>query len=223
MDMLARGEIDALVSMDSFGAHDRVIPVCKIGASDYYFALNKDRLDLLAELNNAMSAIQNEDPYYNQRMFDEYINVTKTNAFITPGLENWLSAHGPIRVGYWDDYLPFCGTDKLTGEFTGALKDYLAFTSNCLKNAHIQFEAVLYTSVSTAMTAMKNGKIDCVFPVNLSTYDSEAMGGADGQSHHENVYERADRSGRAVEHCAREPSHRSHRRGEHQLRNPDDG
>lgn len=176
MEMLAKGEIDAFVSMDSFGAHDRVIPVCKIGASDYYFAVNKDRLDLLTELNNAMSAIQDEDPYYNQRMFDEYINVTKTNAFLTPGLENWLSAHGPIRVGYWDDYLPFCGTDKLTGEFTGALKDYLAFASNCLKNARIQFEAVPYPSVSAAMTAMKNGKIDCVFPVNLSTYDSEVKG-----------------------------------------------
>ena len=59
---LAQGELDALVSMDSFGAQERVIPVTKIGSSDYYIVVNKNRPDLLTELNNAMSAIQDEDP-----------------------------------------------------------------------------------------------------------------------------------------------------------------
>lgn len=35
MTKLANGEIDALVSMDSLGAEKRVIPVCKIGSSDF--------------------------------------------------------------------------------------------------------------------------------------------------------------------------------------------
>ena len=63
MNMLAQGDIDALVSMDSFGAQEKVVPVCKIGSSDYYFAVNRARPDLLAELNGALMAIQDEDPY----------------------------------------------------------------------------------------------------------------------------------------------------------------
>ena len=176
MSMLAHGEIDAYVSMDSFGSQERVVPVCKIGASDYYFAVNNDRPDLLLQLNNAMTAIQDEDPYFNQRMFDQYVQLTKTNAYLSANLENWLTKRGTIRVGYWENYLPFCASDKETGEVTGALKNWLAHASNCLKNTEILFEAVPYPSTGAALAAMKSGEIDCVFPVNLNTYDGEQMG-----------------------------------------------
>ena len=176
MDMLAQGRIDALVSMDSFGSQERVVPVTQIGASDYYFAVNKARPDLLAELNAALTAIQDEDPYFNQRMFDQYVNLTRTNAFLTPRLESWLESHGAVRVGYWEDYLPFCATDRQTGELTGALKDWLAHASGCLKNAKVSFEAVPYPSTDAALAAMKRGEIDCVFPINLSAHSGETMG-----------------------------------------------
>lgn len=176
MNLLTRGDIDAYVSLDSFGAKERVIPVSKIGSSDFYFVINRERPDLLAELDRALSAIQDEDPYYNQRLSDAYFQLTKTNAFLTPSLEQWLSDHGTIRVGYLDDYLPFCDADKTTGELTGALKDYLAHASNCLKNAAVSFEAFPYPSTDAAFAAMKRGELDCVFPVNLSTYNGEMMG-----------------------------------------------
>ncbi|MBR6891295.1 MAG: transporter substrate-binding domain-containing protein [Clostridia bacterium] len=176
MVILAQGEIDALVSMDSFGAQERVVPVTKIGASEYYIAVNKARPDLLAELNGAMSAILDEDPYYNQRLFDAYVHLTKTNAFLRPSLEEWLKAHGAIRVGYWDDYMPFCATNAQTGELDGALKDYLAHAATRLKNADIRFEATPYPSTDAALSAMKRGEIDCVFPINMSTSSGEASG-----------------------------------------------
>lgn len=176
MEMLAQGELDALVLMDSFGSMERVVPVTKIGASDYYFAVNKNRPDLLAELNSTMSAIQDEDPYFNQRMFDEYVRLTKTNAFLPQHLEDWLSNHGTIRVGYLDNVLPFCSTDKATGTLTGALKDYLVHASKCLKNAEVRFEATPYSSINAAIEAVKSGEIDCVFPANISTYYAETNG-----------------------------------------------
>lgn len=176
MTMLAEGQIDALVSMDSLGAEKRVIPVCNIGSSDYFFAVNKQRPDLLSELNSALSAIQDEDLFYNQKIAEEYISLLRTNAFITPVQESWLEEHGAIRVGYWEDYLPFCATDKKTGALTGALKDYLAQASNCLKNADVRFEAVPYPTTDEAMAAKKKGEIDCVFPVNLSSYEGEEIG-----------------------------------------------
>ena len=135
MTMLANGDIDAVVSMDNLGAEKQVIPVCKIGASDFFFAVNRNRADLLNELNSALTAIQDEDPYLNQKLSEDYVNLMKTNAFATPGQEHWLAEHGTIRVGYWDDYLPFCATDKQTGELTGALKDYLAQATNSLKTS----------------------------------------------------------------------------------------
>ena len=174
--MLERGDIDALVTMDSMGAEVKMIPVCRIGSSDFYFTVNKDRNDLWNELNAAMNSIQDEDPYFNQRMFDEYVHVTKTNAFLLPSLENWLEEHGAIRVGYLENYMPFCAEDKSGGGLTGALRDYLAHASNCMKNANVTFETYPYPSLDDAIGAMKSGEVDCVFPINLSTYDGETRG-----------------------------------------------
>lgn len=176
MSLLSQGGLDAYVTMDSQGAQERVSPVCKVGSSDYYFAVNKDRPDLLAELNNAMNAIVDEDPYFNQRMFDQYVRITKTNAFLPQSLDDWLNGHGTIRVGYLDDDLPFCAADKTKGELTGALKEYLAHASGCLKNTKISFGAMPYSGTDALLEALKTGEVDCVFPVNISTYYGEENG-----------------------------------------------
>ncbi|MBR2676546.1 MAG: transporter substrate-binding domain-containing protein [Solobacterium sp.] len=176
MGMIDTGEIDGYASTNTFGAKGKVAPACRIGSSDYYYAVNKNRPDLLAELNYALAAIQNEDPYFNTRMSEEHLYTTNTNAFLTSSQEDWLKEHGTIRVGYRQDFLPFCQTDKATGEMTGALKDYLAHAAYSLKNSDIQFETIPYASTESALEAMKAGKIDCVFPVYLSSYDSNETG-----------------------------------------------
>ena len=56
------------------------------------------------------------------------------------------------------------------------MKDYLDYASNALKNAHLSFETISYPTVSEAIEDLKQGKIDCVFPANLTYYDSEMQG-----------------------------------------------
>ena len=176
LHMLETGELDAYVTVDSFTNPERAAPVFKIGTSDYYFAVSMKRPDLLADLNGAMSRIQEENLYYNQQMFDRYIKTVGSNAFLTPDEADWLSAHGPIRVGYQDNYLAFCASDPETGALTGAIKDYLAYAENCLANAQLTFETSAYPTVEAAIQALRDGQIDCVFPANLSGYDGEKLG-----------------------------------------------
>ena len=173
--MLETGELDAYITPDTYGDPEQLVPVYKIGSSDFYFAVNKNRPDLLNELNAAMSRIQDENPYYNQRMFEKYVQQFGSNAFLTSAEQAWLSAHGVIRVGYQDNYLAFCARDSATGELTGALKDYLAAASDCVTNAHLDFEATAFPTAAAALEALKRGEVDCVFPANLSSYDGEVM------------------------------------------------
>ncbi|MBR3245372.1 MAG: transporter substrate-binding domain-containing protein, partial [Parasporobacterium sp.] len=121
MDMVTRGEIDGFTSIYTFSSEQKVVPVSRVGSSDYYYAVNKNRPDLLAELNMALAGIQDEDPYFNQRMSEERLYNTRTNAYLSPDQEDWIQNHGPVRIGYRDNYLPFCQSDKATGELTGAL------------------------------------------------------------------------------------------------------
>ena len=175
LNMLMRGELDGYTTVYSFGSEQKIVPVARVGASDYYYAVNKNRPDLLAELNMALSGIQDEDPNFRYRISEGNNYNTNTNIFLTPAQEDWLRAHGRIRIGYRDNSLPFCETDKATGEMTGALKDYLAHAANHLRSYNIQFETVPFASTADAMNALKAGRIDCVFPVNLSSHDSRAM------------------------------------------------
>ena len=175
LDMLTRGEIDGYTTVYSFGSEQKIVPVSRVGASDYYYAVNKSRPDLLAELNLALSGIQDEDPDFRHRISQNNNYNTNTNIFLTPGQEDWLKAHGPIRIGYRDDCLPFCDADKQTGELIGALGDYLTHAANHLRRYDIQFEAHPYASTEDALKALRAGEIDCVFPVNLSSHDAAAM------------------------------------------------
>ena len=176
LNMLETGELDAYVTVDSFTDPERAEPVCKVGSSDFFFAIGKDRPDLLAELNDALSSIQDEDRYFNQQMFERYIRTAGTNAFLTPDELDWLSGHDVIRLGYQDNYLAFCAADKETGKLTGAIKDYLEYASHSMENAELRFETSPYPTVEDALDALHRGEIDCVFPANLSGYDGERLG-----------------------------------------------
>ena len=79
-------------------------------------------------------------------------------------------------MGYRDGYLPFCGTNKNTGEVDGLLKDFIAVSSNVVRNADIRFETTPYPNTDALIKALKNKEIDCIFPVSLDLYDAEEMG-----------------------------------------------
>ena len=174
--LLNRGEIDVYLAVEACADAERAVPVCRIGASDFYFAVSKARPELLTALNAAMSRIQEEDPYFSQRLHNKYLRTSSANLFLTADEKAWLAGHGSIRVGYQDNYLAFCAQDKKTGELTGALKDYLEVAANCLKNAQLDFVPVAFPTSAAAIEAMKNGEIDCVFPANLTDYDGEQQG-----------------------------------------------
>ncbi len=172
LDMLKKGDIDMYVVLDGYLDSRVATPVCKVGASDFFFAVNKSRPVLQAELNSAMNRIQEENKNYNQQFYDKYLKAFGFNYYLNKEEKSWLSEHGTIRVGYQDNYLSFCAADKETGKLTGALKDYLEDASTCLENAELRFEPVAYPSAAEAIEALRNGEVDCMFPTNFFFYPS---------------------------------------------------
>ena len=176
LDKLNRGELDMYVGTNIVkkgSGKDKAVPLCKVGASPFFFAVSLTRPDLLKELDAAMYRIQDENRYYGQQMYQKYFYSSDFGAYLTPAENDWLARHGIIRVGYRADYLPYCGKDAKTGMLTGALKDYLEIASSSVKNAKLYFDPVPYPNMDVALEALKNGEIDCIFPVNFSDYDGE--------------------------------------------------
>ena len=176
LEMLAKGEFDALVTLDTYGNSADVVPVCKVGAADSFFGISKSRPDLKQEIDVAMNRILEENRDFNQQMTEKYNKASSVNHFLTADEVNWLSDHGTIRVGFRDDFLPYSDLDNEGGRLTGALSDYLSFAKSCEKNATLHFEAVPFSTSEEALRALNSGEIDCLFPINLSTYDGAQQG-----------------------------------------------
>ena len=175
MRLVADGELDGYAAVYAVNSEDRTVPICRIGGSDYFYAVNKNRPDILADLNMALAGIKDEDPYFSEKISEKRLYENRTNLTLMPNQEDWLKDHGTIRIGYRDDYLPFCKADEETGELTGALKDYLMHATNELQGMDIKFEAISYASTEDALAAMKAGEVDAVFPVYLHPYDADQM------------------------------------------------
>ncbi|MBR3039644.1 MAG: transporter substrate-binding domain-containing protein [Lachnospiraceae bacterium] len=175
IEMLKNGTLDAFLTVDSYADPSVIEPVCKIGSSDFYFAVNKYRPDLLTDLENAMNRIQDEDKYYDQKLYEKYLQNTGSNQYLSADEQKWLEKHGSIKVGYQDNYLAFCAADK-DGNLTGALKDYLEFASTSILNADLKFETICFATAQEGMDALAAGEIDCMFPANFTDYDAEQMG-----------------------------------------------
>ncbi len=152
MEMIVRKEIDGYASIFSYDFEQNVLPLCRIGGSDYYYAVNKNRPDLLDELNMAMAEIQDEDPYFKENISKTRLYDTRTNATLAPKQEDWIAEHGAIRIGYRDNYLPFCSSDPETGELTGALKDYLVRAKNNMNSPNLEFKTIPFESTDAALS-----------------------------------------------------------------------
>ena len=173
---LKRGELDACVSIHTFDRHHDITPVCKIGSSNFFFAVSKNRPELLSELDFAMNRIQEDNFYYIQSLYSKYVGYSSTEMYLTPSELQWLAGHGAIRVGYRDNYLAFCAQDPDTGELTGALKDFLNLASHSVKNAQIEFVAIPISTPEGSLDLLMSGEVDCLFPTNVSDSDGEKIG-----------------------------------------------
>lgn len=176
MAKLIAGEIDMYLTLDAISDPESTIPVCKIASSDFYFAVNKSRPDILEELNSAMERIQNDNRSYNQQLYSKYLKTIGINDRFSSHEISWLKEHSTIKIGYQDNYLAFCAKDPKTGELIGALKDYLKTASTCMSNGKLKFEPVAYPTSEDALEALKNGEIDCMFPINMTDYYGEEEG-----------------------------------------------
>lgn len=172
MSKASDGELDGMVIPDGF-IMDSYRPTYKIGVSDYFFGVNKDRTDLLDELNASMAKIFERNANYNNQLREKYYRKTVVSSHFDAEESQYLSEHDVIRVGYRNNTLPLCKKDEKSGQVTGLLADIL---SEFESQTGSRFEAVVFDDNQMMVDALKNGDIDCAFPVTDSIWFSEQEG-----------------------------------------------
>ena len=76
---LANHEIDCFVSLEeSFWTELGISTITCVGKSGIYYAINKDRADIKEELDNAMRALEDADPFYTADLYKRYFSMDYT-------------------------------------------------------------------------------------------------------------------------------------------------
>ncbi len=171
--LLDSGELDAIVDYTGYIENlQGCVPLVSIGQTDYYFAVNKRKPELKAEIDGAMNTILVQNTSYNHYLDEKYVSKGITSKYLSTSEVETLKKHGPIRIGYKDDYLPYSGTEE--GKESGLLRDLLEHFKGTMKNADIAFETVPYPSIEAAVEAVHKGEVDLAYPLFYDDYDAES-------------------------------------------------
>ena len=165
---LANREIDCFVSLEeSCWAELGISTITRVGSSGIYYAINKDRADIKKELDNAMRALEDADPFYTADLYKRYFSLDYT-PILTGEEKAWLKEHGAIRMGFLTSDSGVSTYDPATGEIIGTIVDYIRFARGCLGNQELEFQLVGYDDKEAELNALKSGEIDMVFHFDQS-------------------------------------------------------
>ena len=165
---LANHEIDCFVSLEeSFWAELGISTITRVGESGIYYAINKDRPDIKKELDTAMRALDEADPFYTADLYKRYFSLDY-KPILTGEEKTWLRKHGAIRMGFLTSDSGVSTYDPATGEITGTIIDYIQFAADCLGNQELEFQLVGYDDKEAELNALKSGEIDMIFHFDQS-------------------------------------------------------
>ena len=165
---LANHEIDCFVSLEEpFWAELGISTITRVGSSGIYYAINKDRPDLKEELDNAMRALEDADPFYTADLYKRYFSLDYI-PILTGEEKAWLKEHGAIRMGFLTSDSGVSTYDPATGEIIGTIVDYIRFARGCLGNQELVFQLVGYDDKEAELNALKSGEIDMIFHFDQS-------------------------------------------------------
>ena len=160
---LANHEIDCFVSLEeSIWSEQGIASVTTIGKSGIYFAINKERSDIKAELDYAMRQLEQDSPFFKADLYKKYFTLDY-NQSLTGGEKSWLEEHGDIRIGFLNNDPAIFYRDEATEKLTGMLAEYTSYAKDCLGNRALKFYMQEYDSYDEMTQALQNSEIDMVF------------------------------------------------------------
>lgn len=169
----ANREIDGVVSTETPAwVEEGMFAIATTGGSGIYYAINKNRPDLKAELDRAMRTMEYDKPFYADELYQRYLSAQSV-AVLSNKEKEWLAEHGAIRIGFLNHDPGVSTIDPECGELVGVINDYIKYAVDCLGNHTLEFETLGFDSQEEEIQALKTGKIDMIFHADQSPYASE--------------------------------------------------
>ncbi len=170
-------QADATVDTDNaVFQEDNMVPIALIGKSDFYLAVNKERPDLVEDLNAALTKINSINPSFTGKLANDYFSGLAVTSTLQADELDWIIDHPTITVGYVDDYLPLSDQDE-KGQAIGVIRDVLQeITLKLNIQDRTRLTYIPYKSYEAMIDALQEGAVDVAFPVNNDVAQAEKDG-----------------------------------------------
>ncbi|MDO5146495.1 MAG: diguanylate cyclase [Eubacteriales bacterium] len=152
------GKADACLQMDvsmeeGFRAAGRFSP------KPYYFILNKERTDLLQDMNSCMGSLLQACPNLQSELYTKYFS--RQGAFcISEQNKKWMASLGSMRVLFFDGNAPIQSVEQ--GKAAGVAE---TFFSNLSKQTGLSFDPVIAKNYEEGRRLINEKKVDLVAAV----------------------------------------------------------
>lgn len=165
LQAVQNGQADAVIQSDiSLPNTFRIIG--RFSPTPYYFALSPNNMQLLQELNTAMSGLNSTHPNLQTELYNLHFRHTDSFQMSDAHLE-YINSLGPLKVVFIDGDAPFQYMEdgKLTGFVVEYLKRFADITG-------LQYETVIANSYEDALEMLENGQADmlgCIVTNSMHT------------------------------------------------------
>lgn len=158
VNAVLEGKADAAIQID-ISMEDGLRAVARFNPNPYYFAINKERADLLQEMNTCMDSVQQAYPNLQTELYTKYF--TKKGTFhISDINKHWVSSLGPFRVLFFDGNAPIQYVDRTKG---------VGMAGTFFKLLHekigLNYDVVIAKNYQEGRRLIDEGKVDLVAAV----------------------------------------------------------
>ena len=150
------GTLDG-VAITHLGKNSTFRSVAQFSPSPLYFAVSRQREDVLEYLNRAMNDIMLGNPGYEMDLYDKYLAPSANQKPVfTNEEQDFIREAGTIVASYDPDFAPLSYTEPGTGQFTGVTSDILHFIA---ESSGLQFRFEAHPQAE-ALELLEEGNID---------------------------------------------------------------
>ena len=119
-DMAETGEVDAIFSTDlALLEHEGMHAIAHFSPTPFYFATKKGNVDIVRQLDYAISTIDQVNPNFSSKLYNHYFSNDSSEFRLSEEEQAFIANTGIQEVVIYDNKPPFCFVDEETGELSG--------------------------------------------------------------------------------------------------------
>ena len=159
MEAIRSKEADAVLQVD-IASEEGMRGIARFSPSPYYFAVSKDRTDILRDLNAGMNSLLQAYPNLQTELYNKYF-MAESNFLISDEDKEWISGLEPQRIMFFDGNAPI----QSAGNDSGGSGVAKSFVNKFAEVTGLAWTPVIARDYQDGLNKIRNGEVDIVAAV----------------------------------------------------------